>query len=103
MAPPGPKVWGMRGDGTGSGSNGTVMALPGVRGSGRRCPICGRPSVVEVRPFCSRRCRDVDLNRWLGEGYRVPGREIEDGGDGEAAEPGIDERSRLDKPPGGGL
>lgn len=36
------------------------------------CPICGRPSLAEFRPFCSKRCADVDLSRWLGEVYRVP-------------------------------
>lgn len=36
------------------------------------CPICGKPVVAEHRPFCSARCRQVDLNRWLGEVYRVP-------------------------------
>ena len=40
--------------------------------SGRRCPICGRPAMPEFKPFCSKRCADVDLHRWLGEGYRVP-------------------------------
>ena len=38
----------------------------------RRCPICGRPAAPDVSPFCSKRCADVDLHRWLGEGYRVP-------------------------------
>ncbi len=37
-----------------------------------RCPICARPTVTAFRPFCSRRCADVDLGRWLTEGYRVP-------------------------------
>lgn len=36
------------------------------------CPICGRTPVLDFRPFCSKRCADVDLNRWLGEVYRVP-------------------------------
>ena len=36
------------------------------------CPICGKPLHLRFRPFCSRRCSDVDLNRWLAEGYRVP-------------------------------
>lgn len=46
--------------------------------SERRCPICGNP--VEPRetnpdfPFCSARCRLVDLGKWLGEEYRVPDR-----------------------------
>ena len=46
-------------------------APPGP-GSKRRCPICGKPASAEVSPFCSERCADVDLHRWLGEGYRVP-------------------------------
>jgi hypothetical protein len=39
---------------------------------GRRCPICGKPTVEQFRPFCSRRCADVDLNRWLSDVYVVP-------------------------------
>ncbi|WP_420394348.1 DNA gyrase inhibitor YacG [Acuticoccus sp.] len=38
----------------------------------RRCPVCGRPAAHEVRPFCSKRCADIDLHRWLGGHYRVP-------------------------------
>lgn len=40
------------------------------------CPICGKPAGKETRPFCSRRCADVDLARWLREDYAVPGDEI---------------------------
>lgn len=36
------------------------------------CPICGRPSEPVFRPFCSRRCADVDLQRWLTEAYTLP-------------------------------
>jgi endogenous inhibitor of DNA gyrase (YacG/DUF329 family) len=36
------------------------------------CPICGKPANESVRPFCSRRCADVDLNRWLSGVYAVP-------------------------------
>ncbi|MGB4827853.1 MAG: DNA gyrase inhibitor YacG [Paracoccaceae bacterium] len=36
------------------------------------CPICGKPAVAAYRPFCSRRCADVDLARWLNESYRIP-------------------------------
>ena len=36
------------------------------------CPICGRPSDPKVRPFCSRRCADVDLGRWLTGSYVIP-------------------------------
>ena len=41
------------------------------------CPICGRPSQAEFKPFCSGRCADVDLGRWLGERYVIPGPEEE--------------------------
>ncbi len=38
----------------------------------RRCPICGKPSEEKTRPFCSERCRKIDLDQWRGETYRVP-------------------------------
>jgi hypothetical protein len=37
----------------------------------RRCPICGKPAVATYRPFCSSRCADVDLNRWLTGLYSI--------------------------------
>jgi endogenous inhibitor of DNA gyrase (YacG/DUF329 family) len=37
-----------------------------------RCPICKKPASEPFRPFCSRRCADVDLNRWLSGVYAVP-------------------------------
>ena len=40
----------------------------------KKCPICGKPAIEASRPFCSPRCRDVDLNRWLSGSYVVPGR-----------------------------
>jgi uncharacterized protein len=39
------------------------------------CPICGKPAERAFRPFCSSRCRDVDLNRWLSGTYIVHGRD----------------------------
>jgi endogenous inhibitor of DNA gyrase (YacG/DUF329 family) len=52
---------------------------PGKPGTGerkvRRCPICGKSANDATRPFCSSRCRDVDLNRWLSGTYVVPGSE----------------------------
>ena len=54
------------------------------------CPICGKPAVPSTRPFCSRRCADVDLGRWLKGVYAVPVTEAEDE-DGLASEvPGSD-------------
>jgi endogenous inhibitor of DNA gyrase (YacG/DUF329 family) len=37
-----------------------------------RCPICRRPAEPTLRPFCSRRCANVDLGRWLTGEYRIP-------------------------------
>ena len=52
-----------------------------------RCPICGRPTQDNYRPFCSRRCADVDLSRWLRGGYAIPG-EPDDREREEAPAPG---------------
>lgn len=38
------------------------------------CPECGRPSTRESYPFCSSRCKAIDLNRWLSGAYVIPGR-----------------------------
>jgi len=46
----------------------------------RRCPLCGKPRDEAYKPFCSRGCRDRDLNAWFGEGYRVPVDQAPDGG-----------------------
>lgn len=52
-----------------------------------RCPICGRPRDLEFRPFCSRRCKQVDLARWMNEVYAVPAADP-DSDDEEDPEPG---------------
>lgn len=36
-----------------------------------KCPICEKTGTVEYAPFCSKRCANIDLGRWLKEGYRV--------------------------------
>ena len=48
-----------------------------------RCPLCGKPRAERFRPFCSARCRDVDLGRWFTASYAVP-----------AVEPGDDEEEK---------
>ena len=35
------------------------------------CPICNNYSKPEYIPFCSKRCSQIDLNRWLGEKYQI--------------------------------
>jgi len=42
------------------------------------CPICTKASDAKYRPFCSRRCADIDLGRWLNESYKVPADDAED-------------------------
>ncbi len=49
-----------------------------------RCPICGKEAVEAYRPFCSKRCADIDLAKWFTGSYAIGGRE-EDEGDGEAS------------------
>ena len=55
-----------------------------------KCPICRKPAVAAFRPFCSKRCADVDLNRWFSGAYVVAGKQEEDE-DGEAVTAGKDE------------
>lgn len=37
-----------------------------------KCPVCGKPTLAESAPFCSKRCKDVDLARWFRGDYSVP-------------------------------
>jgi endogenous inhibitor of DNA gyrase (YacG/DUF329 family) len=76
--------------GSGKGSGKTVdSAQPAGEPAAdiARCPICGKPRNPDYRPFCSKRCADVDLGRWLKGSYAIPVTE-EDDEDGD--EPGAD-------------
>lgn len=42
------------------------------------CPICKKPTTAEARPFCSKRCADLDLARWFNGSYAVPSNDPED-------------------------
>jgi hypothetical protein len=53
----------------------------------RGCPICGAAPAGRYRPFCSSRCADIDLARWLNESYRVPGDTVERPAEHEKTEP----------------
>ncbi|HYD73523.1 MAG TPA: DNA gyrase inhibitor YacG [Candidatus Binatia bacterium] len=46
--------------------------------SARKCVICGKPQDEKYRPFCSKRCADVDLNRWFSGGYAIPAEDQSD-------------------------
>ncbi len=54
------------------------------------CALCGKPAVERFRPFCSKRCADIDLNRWLSGVYAVPAEEAAD----EEERPAKDEDER---------
>ena len=47
------------------------------------CPLCQHPSAIDHRPFCSRRCAELDLSRWLNGVYRVKTDEKPDDGEPE--------------------
>jgi endogenous inhibitor of DNA gyrase (YacG/DUF329 family) len=48
---------------------GPVTPIPGAA---RKCPICGKPAARRHQPFCSPRCADIDLGRWLKGTYSIP-------------------------------
>lgn len=68
-------------------AGGDVVPLRPVR----PCPICGKPSVRAAYPFCSKRCANVDLNRWLSGSYAIPAAEE---GPSSEAEEGSEDRKR---------
>lgn len=45
----------------------------------RSCAICGKPQQPEFRPFCSQRCSNIDLGRWLKGTYVIPDRSADEG------------------------
>jgi endogenous inhibitor of DNA gyrase (YacG/DUF329 family) len=49
-----------------------VNSVRPVPRAGRKCPICGKPVTARHQPFCSPRCADIDLGRWLKEAYSIP-------------------------------
>ena len=38
-----------------------------------KCLLCGKPAAERFKPFCSKRCADLDLNQWVKGGYAIPG------------------------------
>jgi endogenous inhibitor of DNA gyrase (YacG/DUF329 family) len=65
--------------GSGKGPAGEAGQETGkATGQEKPCPICGKPAREASRPFCSARCRAVDLNRWLSNSYAIPAAEDDD-------------------------
>jgi len=54
----------------------------------RPCPICKKPSSQQDHPFCSPRCHDIDLNRWLSGSYVIPAEPVEDDNEDGPPKPG---------------
>lgn len=42
------------------------------------CPICGRDTDAKTRPFCSKRCADIDLAKWMTGSYAIPSNDPDD-------------------------
>ena len=52
-------------------AGGRVVPFAATKTAKGRCPLCGKPASRENRPFCSRRCADLDLGHWLDGRYRI--------------------------------
>jgi uncharacterized protein len=54
-----------------------ILPMP-ARKTREKCPTCGKPADELLRPFCSKRCADVDLHRWFSGKYAIPVTEDEE-------------------------
>ena len=59
------------------------------------CPLCDRPTEAKWRPFCSKRCADIDLGRWVTGAYAVPS---SDPDDADAVADALDAAARKERP-----
>jgi uncharacterized protein len=64
----------------------------------RPCPVCRKPSSQQFHPFCSARCADIDLNRWLSGTYVIPAEPADDDEDTESI-PAPDDQGDTDDEP----
>ncbi len=56
-----------------------------------KCPLCGKPTADRFKPFCSRRCADLDLGQWLKGGYVIPGPPVDPASPSNHSEKDADE------------
>jgi endogenous inhibitor of DNA gyrase (YacG/DUF329 family) len=68
-----------------AGAKQTSAEVTPLRPRGK-CPICGKPSDRTLHPFCSKRCANIDLSRWLSGGYAIPGRPADEAEDNPTGE-----------------
>ena len=62
--------------------------MPKTPNQPKACPVCGKPEVPQHAPFCGPRCKDRDLLKWLGDGYRIPGPTVDPLADPERVDSG---------------
>ena len=62
------------------------------------CPMCGKATQQKVRPFCSKRCADLDLARWFNGSYAVPSQDMDDISDLEEALEKAQTHNHSEKP-----
>ena len=60
----------------------------------RGCAICDKPQVDKFKPFCSARCADIDLHRWMKGSYAIPGRPSDEDEEGAAEAAGLPQSNR---------
>ncbi len=56
-----------------------------------KCPLCDKPPADRFKPFCSKRCADLDLGQWLKGGYAIPGAPVDPTGRSNSLEKDEDE------------
>lgn len=67
------------------------------------CPVCKKPTDEDYRPFCSRRCADIDLGHWFNEDYRIPSDETLESEPDDPANDGGRSANRAEGRPRGAL
>ncbi len=68
----------------------------------RKCPICGTPidwKTAPSRPFCSERCKLIDLGAWASGRYAIPGKAVEREGGTQEPEPSPEQEGSEGEPP----
>lgn len=73
-----------------------VVSLQGDELTGRKCVMCKHPAIKKYRPFCSKRCADLDLGKWLNESYVVSDATPQDENDFSSDQ--VIEIDQLDRP-----
>ena len=74
-------------------ANSLAMTMKSDSEPAKTCPICGKPPAKPFSPFCSKRCADIDLGRWLKGVYSIPVSEPEDTEEGELGDENRDEKA----------